>query len=358
MKASMQGKVVIVTGSNAGIGKQTAKKLYSFGATVVMACRDEKRANEAIRDIKEQTPDATGQLVFLPLDLGYLPTVTAFVDMFRKKFDKLDVLVNNAGLSAEATSRHGLAQLFQVNYLGHFLLTHLLLEKRPGDSPISFKEPLRVVSLSSVTHHMGGSNFRQASINGVKGPFVGSTYLDSKLYMNFLTFYLNKYFSPDFQTASTVKGLGTTHRPVVAVCVDPGAVDTDIFRDFKGIARVITNFLQSIVFLTPDEGSETSVYGATCPVSELLANRQHYVRTTDVGNTEAVMTGHPLVPYVVPYHVPFPFVAFESIGPFAGPKFSFSSIPCHVDKVVDELWAFSKELCTEKLKEEGVSVKL
>ena len=70
------------------------------------------------------------------------------------------------------------------------------------------------------------------------------------------------------------------------------------------------------------------------------------------------MTGHPLVPYVVPYHVPLPFVAFEAIGPFAGPRFSPCSIPCGVDKVVDDLWAFSKELCIEKLKEEGVSVKL
>eukprot|EP01060_Flectonema_neradi_P030703 TRINITY_DN450_c0_g2_i3.p1 TRINITY_DN450_c0_g2~~TRINITY_DN450_c0_g2_i3.p1 ORF type:complete len:294 (+),score=60.86 TRINITY_DN450_c0_g2_i3:50-931(+) len=122
----VRGKVVLVTGSNCGIGKETALALARDGAHVVMACRNASKAKEAMDDIKEVVP--TAQLTFLKLDLNSLKAVRESAEEFKKMNLPLDVLINNAGLAAfHGVTVDGFETTFGVNHLGHFLFTKLLL---------------------------------------------------------------------------------------------------------------------------------------------------------------------------------------------------------------------------------------
>ncbi|XP_064119723.1 retinol dehydrogenase 11-like [Macrobrachium nipponense] len=130
-KRRMEGKIVVITGANSGIGKETARDLASRGAIVIMACRNRQAALEALRDIRTTTGD--GDLIFMDLDLADLTSIRTFASNFLEKFDKLDVLVNNAGVYVPPDERKktkdGFEIHFGVNHLGHFLLTHLLLNR-------------------------------------------------------------------------------------------------------------------------------------------------------------------------------------------------------------------------------------
>jgi WW domain-containing oxidoreductase len=151
------GKAVIVTGANAGIGLATAQALYESGATVIMACRSEARATAAMEKIKRQSglqERSVGELKFLPLDLKSLKSTEAFVVAFVELKLPLVVLVNNAGVSVRpfALTEDGLHDVYQVNYLGHFYLTLQLLGalKESGTA----EDPARIVHVSSSFHHL------------------------------------------------------------------------------------------------------------------------------------------------------------------------------------------------------------
>ncbi|XP_066977473.1 retinol dehydrogenase 11-like isoform X1 [Macrobrachium rosenbergii] len=154
-KRRMEGKIVIVTGANSGIGKETARDLASRGAIVIMACRNRQAALEALRDIRTTTGD--GDLIFMDLDLADLTSIRTFASNFLEKFDKLDVLVNNAGVYVPPDERKktkdGFEIHFGVNHLGHFLLTHLLLN-RIESTPNS-----RIVIVSSSLYKYGQIDF-------------------------------------------------------------------------------------------------------------------------------------------------------------------------------------------------------
>ncbi|KAL3930749.1 MAG: hypothetical protein SGARI_004391 [Bacillariaceae sp.] len=147
-------KVAVVTGSNTGVGFQTAKKLaIEYNFQVIIACRSKKRgeaACQAINDAIEQqagnqTTISSGKVVFLaPLDLSDLDCVREFCQVVNEKYDTIDVLINNAGKNSGGPPLpdQGLDDIFTTNFLGHFLLTNLLLPKCK-----------RIVNLSSVMHH-------------------------------------------------------------------------------------------------------------------------------------------------------------------------------------------------------------
>jgi NAD(P)-dependent dehydrogenase (short-subunit alcohol dehydrogenase family) len=142
----LSGKTAIVTGSNTGIGYETALDLYQKGAKVYVACRNQEKALKAIEKMKAQ--GGTGELVYQNLDLASLHSVKAFADTILKAETRLDLLINNAGIMIPPPSKteDGFEIQFGVNFVGHFALTgHLfpLLESTKGS---------RVVSLSSIAH--------------------------------------------------------------------------------------------------------------------------------------------------------------------------------------------------------------
>ena len=142
----MQGKVVVVTGSNDGIGKETAVGVAAEGATTVLACRNQKKADDAAREVSRRTGNDDVHVV--ALDLADLASVRAAATDILARWDRLDVLINNAG--GIWTERHETAQHFEqtfgVNHLGHFLLTGLLLTPPHGERAVADHQP-----------HLGGT---------------------------------------------------------------------------------------------------------------------------------------------------------------------------------------------------------
>jgi retinol dehydrogenase-12 len=169
----LQGKVVLITGSNSGIGKETAKQLFHYGAsTVILACRNAERAEEAIQEILRSSPTASStttttrtslddstqgahgspRLRFLPLDLSDLQSVRDAVQTFLQWKLPLHILINNAGVFMESyqTSPQGYEITMASNHLGHFLLTYLLLPTLLAPK----EEPARIINVTSSTYRL------------------------------------------------------------------------------------------------------------------------------------------------------------------------------------------------------------
>lgn len=143
---NLSGKTAIVTGSNTGIGYETALDLYQKGAKVYVACRNETKAADAINRMKAE--GGSGELIFEQLDLASLTSVRDFAAKVKEAEASLDFLINNAGIMIPpaATTEDGFELQFGINFVGHFALTgHLfpLLEQTTGS---------RVVTLSSIAH--------------------------------------------------------------------------------------------------------------------------------------------------------------------------------------------------------------
>ncbi|XP_030273904.1 retinol dehydrogenase 13 [Sparus aurata] len=145
----LDGKTVLITGANTGIGKETSRDLARRGARVVMACRDLTRAEQAAEEIRQST--GNGNVVIRHLDLASVYSVKQFAKDFLDSEDRLDILINNAGvmMCPRWLTEDGFETQLAVNHLGHFLLTNLLLPKLKSSSPS------RVVTVSSIAHRGG-----------------------------------------------------------------------------------------------------------------------------------------------------------------------------------------------------------
>ena len=142
----MNPKVVVITGANSGIGKETAVALAAMGATTVMACRNPKKAESAAEEVRQRA--ASDAVSVVPLDLADLASVARAATTIADTYGRVDVLVNNAGgLSTQRrTTVQGFEQTFGVNHLGHFYLTALL------GPALAAAAPARVVNVASVAH--------------------------------------------------------------------------------------------------------------------------------------------------------------------------------------------------------------
>ncbi len=144
----MKDKVVIITGANRGIGKEATKQLAKTGARIYMACRDLKSANDTRVEIVRETGNEN--LFVRELDLSSPQSIKKFIDSFNKGENKLDVLINNAGIWSDKKliSRFGVEMTFTVNVVGHQFLTKLLVDKLINSAPS------RIINVAS--HFAGG----------------------------------------------------------------------------------------------------------------------------------------------------------------------------------------------------------
>ena len=142
-------KIAVVTGANSGFGLEIAKKLAENNIKVVLACRNAEKALQAKAQIKNAVQNA--EIDFIPLDLSSLESVRKFAEIFGEKYGKINILVNNAGILyvPHKVTKDGFEQIFQTNYLGHFLLTNLLLPYFPNE------KTSKIVTQSSVLHRFG-----------------------------------------------------------------------------------------------------------------------------------------------------------------------------------------------------------
>ena len=215
-------KTVLITGGNSGIGLAIAMEIVSKGAQVVLACRNQIKAAAAKQKILNILPDADIQIY--PLDLASFASIKKFSNLFIAEHSKLDVLINNAGVLSEEQlfTEEGFELQFGVNYLGHALLTHLLLQvlKRACDA--------RIIHLSSIMHNLGRIDFN--SFRGRKTYSGTAAYCQSKL--------ANLLFSNELS-----RRLPST---ITSNAAHPGAVNSDIYLEWpKLIYTIIKPFLIS-----------------------------------------------------------------------------------------------------------------
>ncbi|GAP63946.1 hypothetical protein ARMA_2369 [Ardenticatena maritima] len=234
------GKIIIVTGANSGIGYETARALAHKGAHVVMACRSRERAEAAAARIRAENP--RGELAVLDLDLADLASVRAFADTFTQQYDRLDVLVNNAGIMAppqRMTTKDGFEIQFGVNHLGHFALTGLLIGRLLA-TPKS-----RVVTVSSGAHRFGTINFDDLNWERSYSPW--KAYAQSKL--------ANLLFTFELQRRLEAKGAET-----IAVAAHPGYTNTNLQRYTRSFS-----LLNKLLAQSPEMGALPTLYAATMP---------------------------------------------------------------------------------------------
>ena len=248
--SNMSSKVCLVTGANSGIGKETALALAKMNARVMMVCRDRARGEAALQEVKQQSGNTALELMLC--DLSSQKSTRQFADDFKATHDRLDVLVNNAGvyLRKRTLTTDGIESTFAINHLAYFLLTNLLLDilKRSA--------PSRIINVASDAHAYGKVDFE--NLQGEKKYGGARAYANSKLENIVFTYAL----------ARRLEGTGVTVN-----CLHPGAVATGIFRALpKPLEAIIKLFT-----LSPEKGAETSIYLASSPDVEGV-NGKYFVK--------------------------------------------------------------------------------
>jgi len=240
----MKGKICLVTGASSGIGKMTALGLARMGATVIALCRDKGRGEAAVADIKAKSGSDAVSLELC--DLASQRGIRSFAADFKSRNERLDVLVNNAGLiiGERTLTEDGIEATFALNHLGYFLLTHLLLDL------LEKSAPARIVNVASEAQRAGHINFDD--LGGERGYSPMRAYCQSKL--------ANILFT--YELAKRLEGKGVTVN-----CLHPGAVATNFGQSGTGFFRFLMK-LGKPFLLTDAQGAETSIYLASAPEVE------------------------------------------------------------------------------------------
>lgn len=228
----LKGKIAIVTGSNTGIGYETALDLYKKGAKVYVACRNEEKALNAIERMKAN--NGTGELVYGHLDLASLNSVKAFANVVINNEQRLDLLINNAGIMIPPPSKteDGFEIQWGVNFAGHFALTgHLysLLEATKGS---------RVVTLSSNAHRGAVIDFENFRLEKEYSPW--REYGQSKL--------ADLIFALELE-----KRLRANGKQLISLAAHPGYSETDLQKYMD------KDMLASLTLMTAKDGAQPTL---------------------------------------------------------------------------------------------------
>lgn len=236
---NLAGKIAIVTGANSGIGYEMGRALSRKGAKVILACRNKDKGEAAVRQIGPENPAASVE--FMQLDLASLASVRRFADEFSHRYDRLDILINNAGImrSPLGKTADGFELQFGTNHLGHFALDGLLCNL------IICTSPARVVTLSSWGHSLGVIDFD--NLNAEKGYDPGGAYAQSKLANLLFTYELQRRFEGARVDA-------------IAVAAHPGWTATKLAVHWP-MVQALTPFIGQ----TPEMGALPALYAATAP---------------------------------------------------------------------------------------------
>lgn len=239
----LNGKTVVITGANSGIGKITAKECARLGAKVFMLCRDVDKARSVQTELHNELniDEKNSNLFIEQLDLSSLKSVRKCATILNSKLNKIDYLINNAGIMMcpEQKTEDGFEFQFATNHLGHFLLTNLLLDK------IKASPSARIINLSSIAHMRGKIHFDNIHLNGIYTPLI--SYGQSKL--------ANLLF-----TVELARRLKDTN--VNVYTVHPGLVDTDLKRHLNGTLQSCLAFFNKLILISPELGAQTTLYCA------------------------------------------------------------------------------------------------
>lgn len=242
---TMQGRTVVITGGNSGVGKATAVALATAGAATVITSRHEEHGREAVADIRRLSGSDEVDLVVF--DLADLASVRRGAEQVLDRCPRIDVLVNNAGLvqSERTETVDGFEATFGINHLGPFLLTRLLTDRLVESAPA------RVVTVASTAHQAARRGLDFDDLQTTRHYRGMQAYSRSKL--------ANVLFTAEL--ARRLAGTGVT-----ANCLHPGTVATGFAHDHdaKGFLAFGVKVIRPFI-LTPEQGARTSVYLATAP---------------------------------------------------------------------------------------------
>ncbi len=258
----MQGKVCMVTGATDGIGVPTARALAQMGAEVIVVGRNREKCEAVVAQIKQETGNP--QVEFMLADFSELAQVRQLAQDFKRKHDKLHVLVNNAGVLQliRRETQDGYESMFGVNHLAHFLLTMLLLDT------IKASAPARIVIVSSGSHRRGQLDFDD--LHSRKRFSPTQMYGNSKL--------ANVLFT--YELARRREGSGVTVN-----ALHPGFIKTNMAANNGWFVRLMLPLIH-MSSLTPEQGAQTSIYLASSPEVEGVSGK-YFIKSKQASSSRA-----------------------------------------------------------------------
>lgn len=259
---SLNGKICMVTGATSGIGKVTARELAQMGATVIIVGRNPEKSENAVKQIRRETGNPAVE--FMLADLSSQKEIRQLVQDFKKRYDRLHVLVNNAGsiFLAHRESVDGIEMTFALNHLGYFLLTNLLIDALQASAPS------RIINVSALLHKWAKINFDDLQNREM---YIGvRAYPQSKL--------CNLYFT--YELARRMEGTGVT-----ANALHPGVVATNLGVNDNRFGRVMRRLI-NFALINPEEGAQTIIYLAASPDAQTVTGK-YFVKQKAVSSSQA-----------------------------------------------------------------------
>lgn len=262
-------QIILVTGGTSGIGRETVRALARTGATVVFTARDTAKGEETKKDIVTETGNSA--VDYLVCDLASFSSIRACAEEFGRRYEQLDVLINNAGVLPQERqeSRDGIELNLAVNYLAPFLLTNLLLPLLRASAPS------RVINVSSTMHQEGRVDFDD--LESRKHFDKYAAYAQSKLALLLFTKKL----------ARDLAGSGVTMN-----ALHPGVIGTEMTMQNVRKMNPLAAFLFRRTLISPEAGAVTSVYLATSPdvahISGEYFTKKEVARTAPLAGDTAI----------------------------------------------------------------------
>ncbi|KAJ5657490.1 Short-chain dehydrogenase/reductase SDR [Penicillium longicatenatum] len=270
---SLEGKVILLTGGNAGIGKETIRQLSKHNpARIYLAARTESKARVAIESIQKEL-SSPADIRYLPLDLCSFKSIRTAAAQFQADSDRLDILILNAGTMGNPATRteEGFEVQLGTNHVGHFLLTKLLLptlqETVARDRAQGVTPDVRVLSLASVAHVLSPTSFE--GITSTESLLAGSTWY--------------RYGASKAANIFFAKELARRYPEIMSVAVHPGAVNSELYGHTKALGSSVKHAVGMVVglfFRSTPTGAFNSLWAATT-AKENLVNGAYYI---PVGN--------------------------------------------------------------------------
>jgi len=258
-KTRLDGKVVIVTGANSGIGREASKELLNRGAKVILACRNVRKAIEVANEFQDENPEANVSVK--QLDLCDFSSVRSFADEILKEEKKIDILINNAGMSGDTfkITADGFEEIYQANFLGPILLTDLLLPLLKSSAPS------RIINTGSLGYLVGNidpSTFETELKSDFKAS--GVRYSDTKLAMLMWT---------------RAMGVELENTGVTINVLHPGVVWTRFAGGMVTFENMFTRLILFVFGRSASEGAQTILHLSLDP-SGGKENGQYWAECT------------------------------------------------------------------------------